>query len=137
MEAIPFSAGTIEKIGIVLKITYKKEGEITLDDMKEITHLRKELFGEHHYASLIDLKDDNLEFQNDALKYVTDNEVIRNLRVAEVLLVKSFAQRLGIHSYVKIFRSKDNVTVMTDEENALHWLNRQYQKQCGELVDSE
>lgn len=134
MEPETFSAGTVQKIGNVLKIQYKKDTEITVDDMKEITSYREEVFGDTNYTSLVDLRDDNLKFCDDAMKYVTNNKKIKELRVAEVLLVKNFAHRMGVHLYVKVFRYKDNIAVMTNEDNALNWLNRQYDKFYQEIV---
>ena len=136
MEPREFSAGTLQKIGNVLKITYQKEGEITLDNMKEITAFREEVFGDNKYTSLVDLREEKLKFHDDAMKYVTNNKKIKELRVAEVLLVKNFAQKMGVHLYVKVFRSKDNITVMTNEENALHWLNRQFEKRVESVVQT-
>ncbi|MBD3638119.1 MAG: hypothetical protein HUJ25_12275 [Crocinitomicaceae bacterium] len=128
MEMHTFSAGTVERIGNVMKIVYKKDSEITLSDMKEITVIREQLFGNEKYVTLIDLTDDNIDMSDEAKRYVTNNKKIKELRIAEVLLVKNFAHRLGVHTYVKIFRFNDKVTVMTKEENALHWLNNQYKK---------
>ena len=136
MKSRTFSAGTVEKKGNVLKITYQKDSEITVDDMKEITAFREDVFGDNHYTSLIDLREEKLKFHDDAMKYVTHDKKIKELRVAEVLLVKNFAHKMGVHLYVKVFRSKDNITVMTDEENAIHWLNRQFDKFIEEVVDA-
>ncbi|MEX1000728.1 MAG: hypothetical protein WDZ35_01290 [Crocinitomicaceae bacterium] len=140
MIAHSFSAGTVQRLGIILKIKYKKDTEVTLSDMKEVTKIRKKLFGEESYCSLIDLSQDNLTMSSEARKYVTDSPIIRKLRIAEVLLVKNFAQKIGVHTYVRISRWKDNITVMTvkDEENAIHWLERQYRKhQEKELSSAE
>ena len=128
MEEHQFSAGTVQRIGNVLKITYTKQSEITLEDMKEVTKIRERLFGKEQYCSLIDLRQDNLKITNEAKKYITQNKIIKQLRLAEVLLVNSFIEKMGVHAYVKIFRSGDNITVMTEEENAIHWLNTQYEK---------
>lgn len=128
MDVHEFSAGTVERRGNVMIIRYKKDDVITLEDQKEITKIRKQIFGDNQYVTLIDMREDKIDFTKEAKAYVTENKNIRRLRIAEVLLVKSFIQKMGIHSYIKIFRSKDNITVMTDEENALHWLNAQYEK---------
>lgn len=128
MEIHEFSAGTVERRGNVMIIRYKKDDMITLEDQKEITKIRKQLFGDNPYATLIDLREEKVNLTQEAKKYVTDNKHIRRLRIAEVLLVKSFVQKMGIHSYIKIFRSKDNITVMTNEDNAIHWLSAQYEK---------
>lgn len=121
-----FSAGHVERIGNILKITYTKQTTVTLDDLIEITAIRKVLFGEQKYCSMIDLRKDYLSLSPEAKKYAAESPVIRRLRIAEVLLVKNFAQRLGVHTYVRIFRSKDNIRVMTDETEAIEWLNEQY-----------
>jgi hypothetical protein len=128
MEEHQFSAGTVQRIGNVLKITYTKQEVITLDDMKEVTKIREQIFGKEQYCSLIDLRADNLSLSSEAKKYVTQNKTIRQLRLAEVLLVNNFIEKMGVHAYVRIFRSGDNITVMTEEENALHWLNTQYER---------
>ncbi|OIQ37091.1 MAG: hypothetical protein BM555_01485 [Crocinitomix sp. MedPE-SWsnd] len=122
-----FSAGTVERISNVLKITYDKSSPVTLADMKEITTIREQLFGNSNYASLIDLRGE-VNLTKEARDYATNHSVIKKLRVAEVLLVNNFAEKLGVHTYVKFFRFKDNVTVMTDEDNALHWLGREFDK---------
>ena len=131
MNAHKFPAGTVEKKGAVLKITIQKDEVITVDDMKAITKIRQELFGNKNYVALIDMRDEDIDMTDEAVKYVTSADVIQSLRIAEVLLVKSFTQKIEVHSYVKIMRSDDNITVMTDEENAIHWLNRQYDKHQG------
>ena len=125
-----FQGGEVQKIGNVLKIRYQKDTPVTLEDMKEVTEIRKNLFGDNPYCSLIDLSDDNLTVTKEAQKYVSDTDFIKRLRVAEVLLVKNFAQKVGVHTYVRITRWKDNITVMTlkDEDNAIDWLERQYKK---------
>ena len=134
MEPHSFSAGTVQRIGNVLKIVYNKDSHITLEDMKEVTSIREMIFGNEQYVSLIDIREDNIHMTLEAKKYVTENKTIKKLRVAEVLLVKSFSQKLFVHSYVTIFRSKDKVTVMTDEDNAIHWLKRQFEKNTAALV---
>ncbi|MFT4600441.1 MAG: hypothetical protein ACI857_000615 [Arenicella sp.] len=122
-----FSAGTIERDGNILIIRYVKEAPVTLSDMKEITKIREQIFGNSNYASLIDLRG-KVEITKDAKEYVTKHPAIVKLRVAEVLLVNSFAEKLSIHTYVRFFRFKDNVTVMTEEDNAMHWLNSEFDK---------
>ncbi len=122
-----FSAGTVEKIGPVMKVTYLKDQTVTLDDMIEITAIREKLFGENKYCTLIDLSKDYLSLTPEAKQYAAENPTIKNLRIAEVLMVKNFAQKLGVFTYVKIFRSNDNVKVLTDEKEAIQWLNQQYE----------
>ncbi len=127
MQILKFSAGTVERIGSVMKVTYLKDKTVNVDDMKELTALREQLFGEEKYCTLIDLTKDFLSLSPEAKEYAAKNETILRLRIAEVLLVKNFGQKLGVHTYVKIFRSKDNVRVMTNELEAITWLNEQYQ----------
>jgi cytochrome b subunit of formate dehydrogenase len=127
MQILKFSAGTVERIGSVMKVTYLKDKTVNVDDMKELTALREQLFGEEKYCTLIDLTKDLLSLSPEAKEYAAKNETIRRLRIAEVLLVKNFAQKLGVHTYVKIFRSNDNVKVMVNEMDAITWLNEQYQ----------
>lgn len=110
-----------------MKITYLKDQTVTLDDMIEITAIREKLFGENKYCTLIDLSKDYLSLTPEAKKYAAENPTIKNLRIAEVLMVKNFAQKLGVFTYVKIFRSNDNVKVLTDEKEAIQWLNQQYE----------
>lgn len=121
-----FSAGTVEKIGCVMKVTYLKDATVTVEDMIEITAIREKLFGENKYCTLIDLSKDYLSLTPEAKQYAAENPVIRKLRIAEVLMVKNFAQKLGVFTYVKIFRSNDNIKVMTDQAEAIEWLNQQY-----------
>ena len=131
MKKHKFSAGIVERIGNVMKITYTKtDAPVTVEDQKEITQIRKKLFGEDKYCTLVDISEDKLDLTKEARDYVTDTDFIRRLRIAEVLLVKSFGQKLAVHTYVKISRWKDNITVMTtkEEENALHWLEKQYER---------
>ena len=125
-----FDGGEVQKIGNVLKIRYQKDTPVTVEDMKAITEIRKKLFGDNPYCSLIDLSDDDLMVTKEAQKYVSDTPFIKKLRIAEVLLVKNFTQKIGVHTYVRITRWKDNITVMTlkDEDNAIDWLERQYKK---------
>ncbi len=127
MQILKFSAGTVERIGSVMKVTYLKDTTVNVDDMKEITLVREKLFGEEKYCTLIDLTKDFLSLSPEAKEYAANNETIKRLRIAEVLLVKNFAQKLGVHTYVKIFRSNDNVKVMVNELDAITWLNEQYQ----------
>ncbi len=127
MQILKFSAGTVERIGSVMKVTYLKDKTVNVDDMKELTALREQLFGEEKYCTLIDLTKDFLSLSPEAKEYAAKSETILRLRIAEVLLVKNFGQKLGVHTYVKIFRSKDNVRVMTNELEAITWLNEQYQ----------
>lgn len=126
MQIEKFSAGTVERIGPVMKITYLKDTEVSLDDMKEITSIREKLFGENRYCTLIDLTKDYLSLSPESKKYAAENETIKRLRIAEVLLVKNFGQKLGVFTYVKLFRSNDNVKVMTNEKEALEWLYQQF-----------
>jgi hypothetical protein len=128
MDTHDFSAGTVQRKGNIIIIRFIKDTEVTAADMREIRAIREDLFGDNNYASLIDLRYKNLSFTKEAKEHVTENETIRKFRIAEVLLVKSFIEKLGVHSYVKIFRSKDLVTVMTKEDNAIHWLNTQFDK---------
>ncbi len=110
-----------------MKLTYLKDQTVTLDDMIEITAIREKLFGENNYCTLIDLTKDYLSLTPEAKQYAAENPTIKKLRIAEVLMVKNFAQKLGVFTYVKIFRSNDNVKVLTDEKDALEWLNQQYE----------
>ena len=128
MQIHTFSAGTVERKGNILKIVYSKEESITLQDMQEITAIRKELFGENKYCSLIDLTKDLLVLTPEAKKFASTNPNIKQLRIAEVLLVKNFAQKLGVQTYVKLFRSKDRIKVMTEEEHAANWLEKEYKR---------
>lgn len=122
-----FSAGIVKRIGPVMKVTYLKDQTVTLDDMIEITAIREKLFGENKYCTLIDLTKDYLSLTPEAKQYAAENPTIKKLRIAEVLMVKNFAQKLGVFTYVKIFRSNDNVKVLTDEKEAIQWLNQQYE----------
>lgn len=128
MQIEKFSAGTVERIGPVMKVNYLKDTEVSQDDMKEITSIREKLFGENQYCTLIDLTKDYLSLSPEAKKYAAENETIKRLRIAEVLMVKNFGQKLGVFTYVKLFRSNDNVKVMTNEQEALLWLNEQHQE---------
>lgn len=128
MQIHKFSAGSVEKIGNILKIVYTKDDNITLSDMQEITAIREELFGENKYCSLIDLTKDLLSLTPQAKEFVSTHPNIKRLRVAEVLLVKNIAQKLGVQTYVNLFRSKDRVKVMTNEKEAKQWLEKEFQK---------
>ncbi|UKN00414.1 hypothetical protein K6119_11785 [Paracrocinitomix mangrovi] len=128
-ETQTFSAGTVERIGNILKITYTKKEVISIGDQKEITGIREKLFGKEKYVCLVDMRAENLQFTDEARKYVTYNKTIKKLRIAEVLLVNNFAEELLIHSYVRFARSEDKVTVMSNEEDAIFWLNTQYDKE--------
>lgn len=134
MEIHNFSAGQVLRIGNVMKIVYSKDSIITAEDMMEITPIRQMLFDDDKYCSLIDLTQDYLSLSSEAKKYVSENKTIKERRIAEVLLVKNFAQKLGVHAYVKIFRSNDNITVMTNEDSALHWLERQHSKYMDSVI---
>lgn len=126
IEPIRFSAGTIERTGPIMIIRYIKDTPVSLDDMNEITAIRKSLFGEEKYCTLIDLRQDFLTISPEAKKFATENKNIKRLRIAEVLMVKNFGQKLGVHTYIKLFRSKDLVNVMTEETKAVEWLLEQH-----------
>ena len=125
MESHKFSAGTVSRVGNVMKIVYDKDSEVTLDDMKEITAIRENLFGEENYCSLIDLRKEFLSLSPEAKKFAAENPNVLKFRVAEVLLVKNFAQKLGVQTYVKLFR-KDPVRVFSDEAKAMKWLETEF-----------
>lgn len=125
-KPIRFSAGTIERVGPVMIIRYSKETPVSLDDMKEITAIRESLFGEEKYCTLIDLRQDFLTMSPEAKKFAAEDKNVKRLRIAEVLMVKNFGQKLGVHTYIKLFRSKDLVKVMTEEPKAMEWLHEQY-----------
>ena len=122
-----FSGGSVNRISNVLKISYNKTSPVTISDMKEITEIREKLFGNSIYASLIDIRGE-VELTKEAIEYATTSKGVKKLRIAEVLLVNNFAEKPGVHTYVKFFRFTDNVTVMTNEDNALHWLEREFAK---------
>lgn len=126
MKPISFSAGEVQKLDDILYIRYSKDSEITEADMMEITKLRRKLFGANKYVSLIDLREDNLVLTPAAKKYVSENAEIKSLRIAEVLLVKNFAQKIGVSIYARLFRSKDLISVMTEESKAKEWLKAKF-----------
>lgn len=126
MEIHTISAGQVQRVGNVLKIVYSKETIITVEDMMEITPIRQKLFADDKYCTLVDLTQDFLSLSSEAKKYVSENKTIKERRIAEVLLVKNFAQKLGVGAYVKMFRSNDTIAVMTNEENAIQWLEGQH-----------
>jgi hypothetical protein len=101
-----FTAGSVERLGNIMKVVYSKDSIITIEDMLEITEIRERLFGDNMYCTLIDLTKDYLSLSPEAKKYAAENPTIRRLRIAEVLMVKNFAQKLGVHTYIKLFVQK-------------------------------
>lgn len=123
-----FSAGTIEKIGNIMKMTYAEDAQVDLLTLKEISEIRARFFGETNYCTLVDIRNSNVEFTKEAKEFVTVNPIVTNLRVAEVILMETFDQKMEVHDYIRIYRHGDDVAVMTDEENAINWLNRKFKE---------
>jgi len=121
-----FSAGTIEKIGHIMKMSYAENARVDLMTLKEISEIRARFFGENNYCTLVDIRNSNVEFTKEAKEFVTLNPIVKKLRVAEVILMETFDQKMEVHDYIRIFRHGDDVAVMTDEENAINWLNRKF-----------
>lgn len=128
MQILPFSAGTVERKDYMLKIIYTSDKTISLKDMQEIKSLREQLFGDEKYCSLIDLTKDLLSLTPEAKQFAAEDHNVKKFRIAEALLVKNFAQKLGVQTYVKLFRSKDRVKVVMNEAEAEQWLNKEYEK---------
>ena len=129
-----FSAGEVERIGNIMKMTYAPDCLVDLNSLKEISEIRAKLFGESKYCTLVDISDSNVEFTKEAKEFVTVNPTIKKLRIAEVILMKEFDQKMDVHDYIRIFRHGDDVAVMTDEANAINWLNRKYKEYQDSLT---
>lgn len=111
-----------------MRITFDNERQITIDDMKGITEIRQELFGENQYCTLIDARKDFVSFTPEATTYIANNPTINSLRIAEAVLVKNFGQSLGGQLYVKLFKPKSETKLFYKEDKATEWLEQQYLK---------
>lgn len=109
----------------ILCIVWDADHEVTVDDIKEVTNIRKELIGEQTYCSLIDVTKDFLNFSPEAKTFVAQNEAINGLRKAEALLVRNKAQQLGVELYIKLFKPKSKTKTFTNKESAITWLKDQ------------
>ncbi|NOQ71071.1 MAG: hypothetical protein GQ574_03655 [Crocinitomix sp.] len=127
MKKCIFSGGVIEKISdFIMLITFDNKRAITVADMKEITKIRHELFGDKKYCTLIDCRKDFINFSSDATTYIANHPRINEQRIAEAVFVKNVGQSLGGQLYIKLFKPKSETKLFYKEENAIAWLNKQY-----------
>ena len=124
-----FSGGELEIVeGFVMRITFLKDHDVTVQDIQELTGIRKKTLGERTYCSLIDVRKDFLTFTTEAKKFITQNPLVNSHRVVEAILVKNFGQKLGAEMFMTLFKPKRKTKVFYDEEKAIAWLRVKYQE---------
>ncbi len=127
MQEHYFSGGLVQKIDEnIMLIRFEKDYEIQIEDVKQITAIRKQLFGDQPYCSLVDVSKDFLSFSKEAKDYVSSNPSINALRVCEALLVRSLGQKIGADLFIRLFRKKVNTKTFTKKESAIEWLQKEF-----------
>ena len=122
-----FSGGDVEIIEeFIMRVTFQKNHDITVKDLKEITGIREEALGERTYCSLVDLRKDLLTFTAEAKEFLAQNPMVNRYRVVEAILVKNFGQKMGVSFYMKIFKPKSLTRIFFDEKEAIAWLKIKY-----------
>ncbi len=128
-----FSGGELEIVdNLIMRITFLKDHDVTLQDLEELTDIRKKTLGERTYCSLIDVRKDFLTFTADAKKFIAQNPLVNSHRVVEAILVKNFGQKLGAELYMNLFKPKSKTKVFFEEEKAVAWLKLKYQEHLDE-----
>ena len=123
MEEHAFSGGIVKKMNdVIMYIRFDKDHEVLVEDVKDITRVRKKLFGSSNYCSLIDVRKDFLSFSDEAKKHVSQNPKINALRISEALLVRNFGQKLGVDIYIRLFKPGSPSRSFVSEEKAINWL---------------
>lgn len=119
----------MEKVGEnILKITFQKDHDVTVEDIKGITVIRQRLIGDNFYCSIIDVRHDFLTFTKEAQQFVAENPMINHYRKAEALLVRNFGQKLGVEMYIRLFKPKSISKAFNDEQKAIEWLQKRYEE---------
>jgi len=129
-----FSVGYVEQVNdFIIRVTFTSESPITEKDLREITAIRKSIFQENCYCTIVDAKKDFIRFSKGAQTFLANNPEIYKVRIAEAILVKNFGQKLGAEMYIRIFKPQRNTKVFYKEGRALNWLKERYDEYNSNL----
>ncbi len=122
-ESHHFSGGKVIKFkNNVLLIQYDKSREITVEDLESLTELRKEILGEKPYYPIIDLTNGVTSFTENAKAWVAVNKESSEVRIMDILLVKSRMMKLKIKMYYSLYKPKIKSKVVSTIDEALEFI---------------
>lgn len=106
----------------IIRLRFKPNVEFKLKDALEVDEAFKVFSGGIPYKSLVDGRDIFGHITKEAKQHFADNSPLRDLRMAEALVVNHLANRLIAKVYTMVHKPNNPVEVFTDFGQAMAWL---------------
>jgi len=125
-ETIKFSGGDMKLIlRDVLVVNYRKDREITEDDMLDQRYKRQELIGNLPHYPIVDLTDGVVVFTDEAKAWAAVNKKSSSARICDILLVKGTVMKFKARFYTLMFKPANRTVIVTSMEEALSFIERE------------
>jgi hypothetical protein len=134
-KTIKFSGGQMKLIlRDVLVVNYRKDREITEDDMLDQRYMRKELIGDMSYYPIVDLSDGVVTFSDEAKAWVAVNKKSSSVRICDILLVKGAVMKFKARFYTLMFKPTNRTVIVTSMQEALDFIEQDRKKRNQKIM---
>lgn len=107
----------------IIWVQYKVvEDEFDLDDAKRHTETIKTLGGGKPVHLVLDFRNGDAAFTNDARAYFAQSQEHAALRMSQALVLKSLAHKIVANFYLKFNKPSCPAAVFSDPEEAVKWI---------------
>lgn len=126
-EPIKLKAAEIIYLGgNIVEVITSANYETTIEDVAEINKTVKSLVGDNPHGVLV-ITQQGATASSEAREYAAKQSFRKNI-IAEAIVIKNLAIRLGAIVYMKVSRPKQKIKLFNSRKGALNWLKKEMKK---------